>query len=45
MIGVPVPLPNEICHCGCLIEVALSTASDYMPELSYGTHFSIDLDV
>ena len=42
-LGVPVRY-NEICHCGCLIEVGI-TASDYMPELSYGTHFFLDLDV
>ena len=42
-LGVPVRY-NEICHCGCLIEVGI-TASDYMPELSYGTHFFSDLAV
>ena len=42
-LGVPVRY-NEICHCGCLIEVGI-IASDYTPELSYGTHFFLDLDV
>jgi hypothetical protein len=42
-LGVPVRY-NEICHCGCLVEVGI-LESDYTPELSYGTHFFLDLDV
>lgn len=41
-LGVPVRY-NEICNCGCLIEVGI-LESDYTPELSYGTHFFLDLD-
>lgn len=43
LLGVPVKY-NEICHCGCLVEVGISE-SDFVPELSYGTHFFLDLDV
>ena len=42
-LGVPVRY-NEICNCGCLVEVGI-LESDYTPELSYGTHFFLDLDV
>ena len=42
-LGVPVRY-NEICHCGCLVEIGI-LESDYTPELSYGTHFFLDLDV
>ena len=41
-LGVPVRY-NEICNCGCLVEVGI-LESDYAPELSYGTHFFLDLD-
>jgi len=43
LLGVPVKY-NEICNCGCLVEVGISE-SDFVPELSYGTHFFLDLDV
>ncbi|NLI95276.1 MAG: pyruvate, phosphate dikinase [Synergistaceae bacterium] len=42
-LGVPVKY-NEICHCGCLVEVGIRE-SNFTPELSYGTHFFLDLDV
>ncbi len=42
-LGVPVKY-NEICHCGCLVEVGIKE-SNFTPELSYGTHFFLDLDV
>lgn len=41
-LGTPVRY-NEICNCGCLIEVGI-TEKNYTPELSYGTHFFLDLD-
>lgn len=43
LLGVPIKY-NEICNCGCLVEVGISE-SDFVPELSYGTHFFLDLDV
>jgi hypothetical protein len=43
MLGVPVRY-NEICNCGCLVEIGISR-SYFVPELSYGTHFFLDLDV
>jgi hypothetical protein len=43
LLGVPVKY-NEISNCGCLVEVGISH-SDFVPELSYGTHFFLDLDV
>jgi len=43
LLGVPVKY-NEICNCGCLVEIGISQ-SDFVPELSYGTHFFLDLDV
>ena len=43
LLGVPVKY-NEISNCGCLVEVGISN-SDFVPELSYGTHFFLDLDV
>lgn len=43
LLGVPVKY-NEICNCGCLVEVGVSQ-SEFVPELSYGTHFFLDLDV
>jgi hypothetical protein len=42
-LGVPVKY-NEICHCGCMVEVGIRE-SNFTPELSYGTHFFLDLDV
>jgi len=42
-LGVPVEY-NEICNCGCLVELGI-VERHYTPELSYGTHFFLDLDV
>lgn len=41
-LGVPVRY-NEICNCGCLVEVGI-LESDYTPELSCGICFFLDLD-
>jgi hypothetical protein len=41
-LGVPVQYA-DLCHCGCLVEVSLPK-SDFTPELSYGTHFFLDMD-
>ncbi len=43
LLGVPVKY-NEISNCGCLVEVGVPSQG-YVPELSYGTHFFLDLDV
>jgi len=43
LLGVPVRY-NEISNCGCMVEVGISD-SNFVPELSYGTHFFLDLDV
>jgi hypothetical protein len=42
-LGVPV-LYNEISNCGCLVELGIPSRG-MTPELSYGTHFFLDLDV
>jgi len=42
-LGVPV-IYNEISNAAMIVEVGI-TNGDYMPELSYGTHFFADLDV
>jgi len=41
-LGVPVRY-GEISNCNCLVEVGFSN-SGMAPELSYGTHFFLDLD-
>lgn len=42
-LGVPVDY-SELCHCGCLVELGI-VEKHFTPELSYGTHFFLDLDV
>ncbi len=42
-LGVPVRY-SEISNCGCLVELGLPS-SGFSPELSYGTHFFMDLDL
>lgn len=42
-LGVPVDYA-ELCHCGCLVELGI-VEKHFTPELSYGTHFFLDLDV
>lgn len=42
-LGVPVTY-NEISNCGMLVELGIKT-KNFMPELSYGTHFFADLDL
>jgi hypothetical protein len=41
-LGVPVSYA-DLCHAGCLVEVSLPKR-DFTPELSYGTHFFLDMD-
>ncbi|HHY38178.1 MAG TPA: phosphoenolpyruvate synthase [Clostridia bacterium] len=41
--GVPVQY-SEISNCGVLVEVGIGQ-EDFVPELSYGTHFFADLDL
>ena len=41
-LGVPVQYA-QICHCGCLAELSLPQYG-FTPELSYGTHFFLDMD-
>ena len=42
-LGVPVDYA-ELCNCGCLVELGI-VEKHFTPELSYGTHFFLDLDV
>jgi len=42
-LGVPVDY-SELCNCGCLVELGI-VEKHFTPELSYGTHFFLDLDV
>ncbi len=42
-LGVPVDY-SEISNCGCMVEVGIPKRG-MIPELSYGTHFFLDLDV
>ncbi|MDR0649019.1 MAG: PEP/pyruvate-binding domain-containing protein [Synergistaceae bacterium] len=41
-LGVPV-LYAQICNCGCLVEISVPELN-FSPELSYGTHFFLDMD-
>lgn len=41
-LGVPVQYA-EICNCGCLVEISVP-ALNFSPELSFGTHFFLDMD-
>lgn len=41
-LGVPVSYA-QICNCGCLVELSLPSYG-MSPELSYGTHFFLDMD-
>jgi len=43
VLGVPVDYA-ELCNCGCLVELGI-VEKHFTPELSYGTHFFLDLDV
>ena len=42
LLGVPVTY-GEISGCGCIVELSVPSAG-IMPELSYGSHFFLDLD-
>lgn len=42
LLGVPVQY-NELSNCGCLVEIGIPSKG-VSPELSYGTHFFLDLD-
>ena len=42
-LGVPVQY-DELCNSGCIVEIGIRER-DFTPELSYGTHFFLDLDV
>ncbi len=42
LLGVPVSY-GEISGCGCIVEVSVPSAG-VVPELSYGSHFFLDLD-
>lgn len=42
-LGVPIDY-SEISNCGCMVEVGIPKRG-MIPELSYGTHFFLDLDV
>ncbi len=42
-LGVPVDYA-ELCNCGCMVELGI-VEKHFTPELSYGTHFFLDLDV
>ena len=41
-LGVPVTYA-EICNSGCLVEISIPEL-DFSPELSFGTHFFLDMD-
>jgi hypothetical protein len=41
-LGVPI-LYDQICNCGCLVEISVPELN-FSPELSYGTHFFLDMD-
>ncbi|MDR3332166.1 MAG: PEP/pyruvate-binding domain-containing protein [Synergistaceae bacterium] len=41
-LGVPVHY-DEICNCGCLVEISVPELN-FSPELSFGTHFFLDMD-
>ncbi|MDR3164425.1 MAG: PEP/pyruvate-binding domain-containing protein [Synergistaceae bacterium] len=41
-LGVPVRY-DEICNCGVLVEISVPDLS-FSPELSFGTHFFLDMD-
>ncbi len=41
-LGVPVWYA-EICNCGCLVEISVPELN-FSPELSFGTHFFLDMD-
>jgi hypothetical protein len=41
-LGVPV-LYAQICNCGCLVEISVPELN-FSPELSFGTHFFLDMD-
>jgi hypothetical protein len=42
-LGVPVQY-DELCNAGCIVEIGIRER-DFTPELSYGTHFFLDMDV
>jgi hypothetical protein len=41
-LGVPI-LYAQICNCGCLVEISVPELN-FSPELSFGTHFFLDMD-
>ena len=41
-LGVPI-IYAEICNCGCLVEISVPELH-FSPELSFGTHFFLDMD-
>lgn len=41
-LGVPIWYA-EICNCGCLVEISVPELN-FSPELSFGTHFFLDMD-
>lgn len=41
-LGVPIWYA-EICNCGCLVEISVPELR-FSPELSFGTHFFLDMD-
>lgn len=41
-LGVPI-VYAEICNCGCLVEISVPELN-FSPELSFGTHFFLDMD-
>lgn len=41
-LGVPI-MYAEICNCGCLVEISVPELN-FSPELSFGTHFFLDMD-
>lgn len=42
-LGVPIWYA-EICNCGCLVEISVPELN-FSPELSFGTHFFLDMDL
>lgn len=42
LLGVPVNYA-DICNCGCLVEISVPELN-FSPELSFGTHFFLDMD-
>lgn len=41
-LGVPITY-SQICNCGCLVEISVPELN-FSPELSFGTHFFLDMD-